>query len=46
MTWLFARFYLCVLLVLALAWYIHGVVLKQRAEAETSRLVVTAHVGT
>jgi two-component system sensor histidine kinase RstB len=45
MTWLFARFYLCVLLVLALAWYIHGVVLKQRAEADTSRLVVTAHGG-
>jgi two-component system sensor histidine kinase RstB len=45
MTWLFARFYLCVLIVLALAWYIHGVVLRQRAEADTSRVVVTAHGG-
>jgi two-component system sensor histidine kinase RstB len=45
MTWLFARFYLCVLLVLALAWYLHGVVLRQRAEADTSRVVLTAHGG-
>ena len=45
MTWLFIRFYLCVLVVLALAWYIHGAVLKSRAEAEWERVVVEAHGG-
>jgi len=45
MTWLFIRFYLCVLVVLFLAWYIHGAVLKRRADAETARVIVTAHRG-
>jgi two-component system sensor histidine kinase RstB len=45
MTWLFIRFYVGVLVVLFLAWYIHGAVLKQRAEAETARVVVEAHGG-
>jgi len=45
MTWLFIRFYVCVLIVLALAWYIHGAVLKRRADAEWARVIVTAHRG-
>ena len=45
MTWLFIRFYLCVLVVLFLAWYIHGAVLKRRADAEMARVIVTAHRG-
>ncbi len=45
MTWLFVRFYLCVLVVLALAWYIHGAVLKQRTDAEWERVIVAAHRG-
>lgn len=45
MTWLFIRFYLCVLVVLALAWYIHSAVLKIRADAEWERVVVEAHGG-
>ena len=38
MTWLFIRFYLCVLVVLALAWYIHSAVLKSRTDAEWERI--------
>jgi two-component system sensor histidine kinase RstB len=45
MTWLFIRFYLCVLVVLALAWYIHSAVLKSRADAEWERVIVEAHGG-
>jgi len=45
MTWLFVRFYLCVLVVLALAWYIHSAVLKQRSASEWERVIVTAHRG-
>ena len=45
MTWLFIRFYLCVLVVLALAWYIHSAVLKNRADAEWERVIVEAHGG-
>ncbi len=45
MTWLFVRFYLCVLVVLALAWYIHSAVLKSRADAEWERVIVEAHGG-
>ncbi|MBL7044879.1 MAG: HAMP domain-containing protein [Pirellulaceae bacterium] len=45
MTWLFIRFYLCVLVVLALAWYIHSSVLKSRADAEWERVIVAAHAG-
>ena len=45
MTWLFVRFYLCVLIVLALAWYINGTVLKRRTEAEWERVIVAAHGG-
>jgi two-component system sensor histidine kinase RstB len=45
MTWLFVRFYLCVLVVLALAWYIHSAVLKQRSDSEWRRVIVAAHGG-
>ena len=45
MTWLFFRFYIGVLIVLFLAWYIHGAVLKQRADAETERVILAAHRG-
>ena len=45
MTWLFVRFYLCVLIVLFLAWYIYGAVWNWRTEQDTARVVVTAHRG-
>ncbi len=45
MTGLFIRFYLCVLGVLALAWYIHGSVLERRAERDRARVIVQAHSG-
>ena len=45
MTRLFIRFYLGVLIVLFLAWYIHGAVLKRRADAEWARVVEEAHGG-
>lgn len=45
MRWLFIRFYLCVLVVLALAWYVHSAVLKSRADAEWKRVIVEAHGG-
>lgn len=45
MTWLFLRFYAAVLVVLFLAWWIHGWVLKQRAEADLQRVIVAAHTG-
>ena len=45
MTWLFVRFYLCVLIVLFLAWYIYGAVLRQRTDAHLARVIVEAHGG-
>jgi two-component system sensor histidine kinase RstB len=45
MTRLFLRFYLGVLLVLFLAWYIHGAVWKQRAKADRARVFEEAHGG-
>ena len=45
MTRLFIRFYVCVLIVLFLAWYIHGSVSKRRAEAEWTRVIEDAHRG-
>ena len=45
MKYLFIRFYVGVLIVLFLAWYIHGAVLKQRADAEWARVVEKAHAG-
>ena len=45
MTWLFIRFYVCVLIVLFMAWYIHGSVVKSRADAEWERVIVAAHGG-
>ena len=45
MTRLFIRFYLGVLIVLFLAWYIHGAVLKRRADEELARVMKEAHGG-
>jgi two-component system, OmpR family, sensor histidine kinase RstB len=45
MTGLFLRFYGSVLIVLFLAWWIHGSVLKQRAQADTERVITAAHAG-
>ena len=45
MTWLFIRFYFGVLVVLFLAWFIYGYVLKQRSEADYARVVEEAHGG-
>jgi two-component system sensor histidine kinase RstB len=45
MTWLFLRFYLCVLIVLFAAWYIYGAVWKWRAEQEMARVTVATHRG-
>ncbi len=45
MTWLFIRFYVCVLIVLFVAWYIHSAVVKSRADAEWDRVIVEAHGG-
>ena len=45
MTWLFIRFYVCVLIVLFMAWYIHSAVVKSRADAEWERVIVEAHGG-
>ncbi len=42
---LFIVFYLGVLAVLFLAWYIHGTVLKRRADAERARIFEEAHGG-
>ena len=36
---LFIRFYLGVLAVLFLAWYIHGIVLKGRTDADRARVI-------
>ena len=36
---LFFRFYLGVLAVLFLAWYIHGVVLRARTDADRARVI-------
>jgi two-component system sensor histidine kinase RstB len=45
MTWLFARFYLCVLIVQFVAWWIYGAVLKQRTDADLARVILEAHGG-
>lgn len=45
MTRLFISFYGGVLIVLFLAWYIHGSVLKHRADTEWERVVEAAHGG-
>ena len=45
MTRLFVRFYVGVLIVLFLAWYIHGAVLTQRAAKELARVIREAHRG-
>ena len=45
MTWLFIRFYVGVLAVLFVAWYIHGMVLEQRSEADLARVLWEAHAG-
>ncbi len=45
MTRLFIRFYVGVLAVLFLAWYIHGAVLKRRADADRARVFEEAHGG-
>ncbi len=45
MTRLFIQFYVGVLIVLFLAWYIHGIVLKQRSNADWARVVEEAHSG-
>jgi two-component system sensor histidine kinase RstB len=45
MTRLFIRFYVGVLVVLFLAWYIHGAVVTRRANVETARVVQEAHGG-
>jgi two-component system sensor histidine kinase RstB len=42
---LFIRFYLGVLAVLFLAWYLYGLVLKERADADRARVVSLAHGG-
>ena len=45
MTRLFFRFYIGVLVVLFLAWYLQGIVLKQRTEADRARVYTEAHGG-
>jgi len=45
MTWLFIRFYVCVLIVLFLAWCIHGVVLGWHRRADRNRVIEGAHGG-
>jgi two-component system, OmpR family, sensor histidine kinase RstB len=45
MTRLFVRIYLSVLVVLVVAWYIHGTVLQARNEAELARIVEKSHGG-
>lgn len=45
MTRLFVQFYLGVLAVLALAWYLHGIVLKSRTDANHELLFTTVHGG-
>ena len=45
MTRLFIRFYVGVLAVLFMAWYIHGAVLKRRADADRARVFEEAHGG-
>lgn len=45
MTRLFIRFYVGVLVVLFLAWYIHGQVSLQRQLADRARVVTVAHSG-
>lgn len=45
MTWLFIRFYVCVLIVLFMAWYIHSAVMKSRSDAEWERVVAEANGG-
>ena len=45
MTWLFVRFYLAVLLVLLLAYFVHGTIWLQRYRLESARIIETAHGG-
>ncbi|MBC8352813.1 MAG: HAMP domain-containing protein [Planctomycetes bacterium] len=45
MTRLFIGLYIGVLAVLFAAWYIHGIVLTQRSEADLARVIETAHGG-
>ena len=45
MTRLFIGLYFGVLAVLFAAWYIHGVVLRQRSEADLARVIEQAHGG-
>ena len=45
MTRLFIRFYVGVLIVLFLAWYIHGWVSRERGAADRARVVTNAHAG-
>jgi two-component system sensor histidine kinase RstB len=45
MTRLFIGLYIGVLAVLFAAWYIHGVVLRQRSEADLARVIEEAHGG-
>ena len=45
MTRLFIRFYVGVLVVLFLAWYIHGQVSLRRQLADRARVVTIAHSG-
>ena len=45
MTRLFIRFYLGVLVVLFLAWYIHGSVSKSKSQADLARVIKAAHAG-
>ena len=45
MTRLFIRFYVSVVIVLFLAWYIYGLVLQRRSDADWARVVEEAHGG-
>ena len=45
MTRLFIRFYLGVLVVLFLAWYIHGLVSQSKSRADQARVATAAHAG-
>ena len=45
MTRLFIQFYVGVLIVLFLAWYIHGRVAQKRSDTDRARVVTFAHAG-
>lgn len=42
---LFLRFYLSILAVLFVAWFIHGYVLRSRADSDRVRVILSAHRG-